>query len=98
GNAGAVPPVQYMRVEVLDGSTTLNTNSIQVKLDGTALTTHITQPANITTIAAQTPILGAGTAHTNTLIYADSGGMSYTNFWSFTVGNYQTIPAEYALA
>src|SRR5207248_9711180 len=49
GNSGAVPPAPYMWVELLDGSTTVNTNSIQFKLDGTALTTKITKPANITT-------------------------------------------------
>jgi len=74
GNAGAVPPAPYMYVDLLDGSTTVDTNSISFALDGTLLATNITKSANITTVGAQAQLLGAGTAHTNTLIYADSGG------------------------
>ncbi len=94
----AVPPAPYMYVQVIDGATTVNTNSISFALDGTLLATNITKAANLTTVVAQAPILGAGTVHTNSLIYANSAGTSYTNIWTFTVGNYPAITAQYALA
>ncbi len=97
GNPGPVPAAPYMYADILDGATTVNTNSISFALDGTFLATNITKSASITTVGAQAPLLGAGTAHTNTLIYADSGGARYTNIWTFTVGNYPTIPAAYAV-
>jgi hypothetical protein len=98
GNSTAVPAAPYMWVEVLDGGTTLDTNSVTFALDGTLLATNITKSANITTIGAQAPALVANSVHTNTLIYADSGGARFTNVWTFTVGNYPTIPAAYAIA
>src|SRR5439155_13086001 len=98
GNLTAIPPAPYMWLEVLDGGTTLNTNSISFALDGTLLATNITKSANITTIGAQAPLLLANSVHTNKLIYADSAGTSYTTIWTFTVGNYPTIPAAHAVA
>jgi hypothetical protein len=98
GNAGAVPPAPYMFVDLLDGSTTVNTNSITLALDGTLLATTITKTTNVTTVGAQSPLLLANSVHTNRLIFADSGGTSYTNNWTFTVGNYPTIPSAYSLA
>lgn len=98
GNAGAVPPAPFMWVEVMDGSTSLNPGSIAWSLDGNTVTHSVAKSGDVSTITAQAPMLAAGSVHTNTLIYADSSGALSTNVWTFTVGNYPTIPAEYALA
>jgi len=42
-----------MYVDLLDGSTTVDTNSISFALDGTLLATNITKSANITTVGAR---------------------------------------------
>ncbi len=97
GNAGPVPPAPYIWVEVMDGSTTLSPGDVSLLLDGNALTTSINKSGSVSTIAAQAPLLAANSAHTNTLVYADSAGSRFTNVWTFTVGAYPTIPAEYAL-
>jgi hypothetical protein len=86
-----------MWVEIMDGSTTLAPASITFSLDGSVLPHTVTKDGTISTIAAQAPMLAAGSVHTNRLVYADAGGASFTNVWAFTVGSYSTIPAEYAL-
>jgi hypothetical protein len=97
GNAGAVPPAPFIWAEVLDGTTTLNAGSISLSLDGSVLPTTVTKAGAVTTITAQAPSMAASSAHTNVLVYADSGGARFTNTWALTVGAYATIPAEYAV-
>jgi hypothetical protein len=98
GTAGPVPPAPYVWVEVMDGATALDPGSVKLTLDTTPLTPVITKSGTVSTIAAQAPMLPAGSVHTNSLIYADAGGRSFTNVWTFTVGSYPTIPAAYAIA
>lgn len=99
GNGAAVPPAPYGWVDILDGANTVNPSSVELKLDGNALTPlkHVKNgPTN--TFSAQYPLMAASSAHTNTLIYADSTGAKYTNTWTFTVSGYTTINSNYAVA
>lgn len=98
GNAGAVPPAPFMWAEILDGAAALDAGSVVWRLDGNALSAQVTKDGSVSRVTAQAPTLAAGSLHTNVLIYAASGGQSLTNVWTFTVGSYPTIPAEYALA
>ncbi len=97
GVPSAVPPAPFIWADIQDGSTTLATSGLELLLDGKALATQTSKTGNISMISAQAPQLAAGSLHTNVLIYADSGGKKYTNTWTFTVGSYVTLPAEYAL-
>lgn len=82
--------------ELEDGSSTLvNTNSISLSLNGSAVAPTITKSGAITTVAfTPTSILPAGSTNTAVLIYRDSAAapQTYTNTFQFVVQNYPTLP------
>ncbi len=98
GVGTTVPPAPLIQVEITDGSTAVNQNSVTLSLDGTALTPTVTKAGSVTSAKAQAPLLKASSVHTNVLVFADAAGTLTTNTWTFTVSNFPTIPAEYALS
>ena len=76
-------------IEAIDGNpTTINTNTVVMQVDGSAVTPVITKSGNITTISySPGSPLSAGVLHTAFFTVKDSNNNSYTNSWSFTTGH-----------
>jgi hypothetical protein len=103
GNAGGFV------VQVKDqGGATLNTGSVQLTLNGTAVTpvTPIPRVASGTNgvidtsllIYKASPLLTPGTTYTVNISYTDSGGGTVAGaVRKFVAGSYTTIPPEYAV-
>jgi hypothetical protein len=83
------------QVGLQDKTTTVNTNTIAVQLDGNSVTGAVTQASGLTTINYTAPaLLGSGSTHSIKLVFADSAGVYQTNNLSFTVVTYTGIPAS----
>jgi len=82
GNASAVPLV----ITLIDGTTTVNTGTVQLSLNGTPVSPQTLSKVGNTTTVKFTPS-GNWTAANNQvrLVYADSASASHTNTWSFGV-------------
>jgi hypothetical protein len=82
-------------VELEDGgSAQVNTNSISLSLNATAVAAAITKSGTITTVAfSPATVLPAGSSNSIRLAYSDNGTPSqlFTNTFQFTVENYVTI-------
>ncbi|PWU14452.1 MAG: hypothetical protein C5B50_17275 [Verrucomicrobia bacterium] len=87
-------------------STQVNTNTIQMRLNGTLVTPRITQTNNaadvyaVTTVQYQVPpSLAPGSSNTVVITFSDNNTPtpnSFTTNFSFVVANYLTIPGTYA--
>jgi hypothetical protein len=89
-NAGPRPPLGAV---INPGTTTLNPGSVRLLLDGNEVLTTVTTNAQNRIVisgraATELPRLSA---HTNTLVYADTLKGWQTNQWSFTVTDYDVI-------
>jgi hypothetical protein len=87
-------------VQILDQSTSVNTNTIAIKLDGnTVVATSITKVGTTTFVAYnQFPtLLAANSTHSVQVDFQDSAGAPITRTLSFTVPAYGTLQAGYAL-
>ncbi|HEX7862010.1 MAG TPA: hypothetical protein VF773_16880 [Verrucomicrobiae bacterium] len=98
GNGGPVPPAPFMWVEMLDGGSALDPNSVVWTLDGNPLVATTTKSGNTNTITVQAPTLNPNSVHTNRLVYATADGARYTNSWPFTVSNYPIPQDSYRLS
>lgn len=97
--ATGVYPTPAITVVVSPGSTTINSNSFVLSMDGTALATTVAPDGaaatNFDVTASVSTILDPASVHTLNLVYNDSLLGNRTNTWSFTVANFQqvTLPA-----
>jgi hypothetical protein len=92
GQTGVVPSPSISMV--LDqGSTTVNSSSIKLYMDGLLRSNAVVTPSpptfSVTDSVAN--LLGPGTTHSLSLVWSDSVVGSKTNTWSFTVLNYQSV-------
>jgi hypothetical protein len=88
-------------ITLQDLSTSVNTNTIAVTVDGTNNVTpslSISKAGTVTTVGYnQFPALYAGgSAHTLQISFQDDTGSPVSRTLSFTVPAYQTVPASYA--
>ncbi len=89
-----------VKANITDLGTTVTAGSIQLYLNGTALTPTVGPKVNgVTPVTAyQIPPLAAGAAATAQLVYSTSGGGPFTNTWSYTVaGSYPVLNAAWAV-
>ena len=85
---------------ITNGASTLVAGSIKLKLDGSLVSPPptISSAGGLTNIShPATSLLASGSTHTYTLTYDDNLAASYTNEVQFTVVNYATLPAAYAI-
>lgn len=85
---------------ITNGATTVVAGSIQLKLDGSPVSPPptISSGGGLTNVSYQSPgFLAAGSTHVYTLTYNDNLGSNYTSEAVFTVANYLTLPAAYAI-
>jgi hypothetical protein len=90
-------PVQ---IRFRDGTAkTLDQNSVVMKLDGNTVATTKTGPTDGVTTFTHQPatFFVANSTHTVSVDYKDSAGASFNETWSFTVQDYVTIPASWAV-
>ena len=86
-------------MELADGQTAVNKDSIQVKFDGATATASVNKPDTTTTITYSAPApLAAGSVHTVQVVFADNGTppTSQTIDRSFTVQQYVAMPTDFA--
>ena len=83
GNEPNNPPIL---ISIRNADTQVNTNSIQLRLDGASLTPTVI-PTSLGADVAYSPSLLATGWHTVTLIFNDSAATSVTNEWQFHVAN-----------
>ncbi len=99
-NATGVGPQPEISVVLDQGDTTINSGSIQIKLDGATLTRVVNATPPTYTATAQTPaILDPNSSHSVEVTWQDSVAGSKSSTWSFTVANYQNVilPAPFYL-
>jgi hypothetical protein len=102
GESGA-PAVYSFRATISNGETAVVPGSIQLKLDGVAVSPAptISPAGEMTEVSFQAPgLLASGSTHTYALSYNDTAvpPSSYTKEVRFTAANYPTRPANYASA
>src|ERR1041385_3874679 len=97
-NAVNLPPDTVVSATCQDGSSPLNTNSVQLQFDGVTVTPVFVKNGLTTSMTYDPPgLLGALSSHTYQLAYGNAGGATpnTTNLVTFTVGPYvnYTLPA-----
>ncbi len=93
----AVSPDAPIRVELKDGGVPVKQDSIQLKLDGVAVTANKSAADGVTTLTYQpAQIFASGSKHTASLTYTDA--TQHTVTWSFTTEIYGTLPATAKVA
>lgn len=95
----AAPFGSPVQVSFQDGTTTLDQSSVVIKLDGTAVANPTkTSAAGITTFSYQPPgIFAPASTHTVSVDFKDNAGKAANESWTFTVQNYNIIPASAAV-
>ena len=94
-NAVNVSPSAAINITLIDGSTPVITNDIQLTLNNVAVSPTISKPTNITTISYQPPVnFVLSSTNTVTLVFNDTASTLVTNTWSFTVAS-QFLIAEH---
>jgi hypothetical protein len=89
-----VSPSRSIRIELANGTTTVNANSIVLKVNSQTVTPTITSGA--TTVVTHPPVgpggyWPSGSSNTIELSFTDSAGTQYSYTWSFQVVNYRTL-------
>jgi hypothetical protein len=88
-------------VTLVDGTTTVRTNTIQLSLNGapvSALLSNNVAATGLTQVSYQpTGGLVAGSSNTVRLVFSDSGGSSYDQQWSFVVVGSAPLPGLLAV-
>ena len=90
----AAEPAQAIRITIQNGSTQLDTNSVQLFLDNTKVTPTLVSGGDTNSITYQrTNVFAPLSTHTFTLIFSDNGSPVFrqTNSYQFTVVNYTNI-------
>ncbi len=80
--------VPVVTARIVNRDTAVNTNSIQLQLDGAAVSPTVVPDPNGDGASLAYPLspLPLPGSHTSTLIFKDSDGVSQTNRWSFVLG------------
>lgn len=81
--------------QITAGSTTVNSGTVQLAVDGVPVGSTVSTVAGTTTVTATFPpanLMAAGT-RTATLVWSDSGGTAHSNNWSFTVSKWVLLNA-----
>ena len=85
GSAGNGSSAQIV-ITLFDGTTTVNTNTIQLSVNNTTVIPQTRSKVGNKTIIKYSPNGNWATANNAVrLVYADSGSASHTNTWTFTV-------------
>jgi hypothetical protein len=82
-----------------DGFYAVNPGTVAFSFDGVNQpAATVTKVGTLTTIHYTPGVLASGSSHSYQVVYSDNGpGLPQTNLLSFTVVNYETLPASYAL-
>jgi hypothetical protein len=95
GNSSAAPIV----VVLFDGATAVNTNSIQLSLNGSSVPATVTKTGNKTTITHNPNPGRTDINNLMRLVFSDSSGAAFTNTWSFSIitagGSATTITGQW---
>lgn len=94
-----ISPLASVEVELIDGSTTVNKDSVTLNVLGAAVTPTVTKNGTLTKVVYTHDVLfPQGSNITAILVYLDSASKSITNTWTFTtLSGAIVIPASYAL-
>jgi hypothetical protein len=80
--------VNLVKLTIADGTgTKVDTSSVQLQVDGAAVTPTVTSASGVTTVSyTPTTRLADNSDHTGTIMFKDSAGAGRTNSWNFHVG------------
>jgi hypothetical protein len=96
-NAASAAPGTPISVDILLGTYGINTNAINLTVDGNTVTPNFTVGVNDITVNYQPPTSFApGSTHTVAVSLTDSNNAAYSTTWSFTVDQYPTLPVSQA--
>jgi hypothetical protein len=84
--AGNEPNNTPILATIRNADTSVNTGSVQLKVDGASVTPVVTGTSLGAEVSYSPSLLATGT-HTITLIFSDSAATSVTNIWQFHVAN-----------
>jgi hypothetical protein len=94
-----VGPIVSLTVNLRDGTTAVDTNSVKLYLDNNPVpaTVQKTDTTN-TTVKYNAGLLAALSAHTYSVAFSDNGtpATALSNSFNFTVANYLTLPSSLA--
>jgi hypothetical protein len=97
-----IPPNPLLQIVIADGTATVNTNTVVLKLNGSTVSPSITQagPSPLqTTVSYQVPIfLGSGSSNFVALTFQDSAAHNLGAQYNFYVGPYVSLPNSAAQA
>lgn len=92
-----VPPNPLLKIVLNDGTTTVNTNTVQLKFNGAAVPATVVRTAPTTVISYQvTNFLDVASTNAVVLTYQDSAGAALGVQYAFIVGPYVALPASAA--
>ena len=89
--AVSVSPQLLFNANIRDASTTVNTNTIQLSLNGTSVAANISKTTNLTTISFQAPGLLPPGSNYYTLLFRDSASTLFSNRLDFMVAAYTNL-------
>lgn len=96
GSSGA-PALPLIRGEIQAGASAINLESVRMLVNGAAVTATVSQSGATTVVQYTIPtLLAAGSAQNVRIEAKDSANRDVVQEWSFTVGNYATLPAAIA--
>lgn len=84
--------------QLTDGSTTVDSGSIKLSVDGAQLSPTTTKAGAVTTVAADLSMAPlSGGKHVASIVWNETGGAAHSNSWTFTVQNWVTLDASLAV-
>jgi len=92
-------PLPTIRADLTDAGTTVQTNTIVLKVDGNTVVPAITKTGGVTTVSYLPPNILASGSHSVELTFTDSAANSGGGTWSFAVQDYSLlafVPASWA--
>jgi len=96
GSVGASPE-PLIQVVIVDGATPIDGSKVALTFNGAPVTPSVTRSGNSTTVSyTGSTLLTANTLQSASVTFAD-GTTSRTNSWTFTTGNFVTLPAGTAV-
>ena len=91
-NQGNVTPLPPISATLNPGSTTIDSGSISLSLDGTPLATTVNYTGSNYVLSASTPsLLLPYSTHTAGVVFSDSVAGAQSKTWTFTVCNFQNV-------
>jgi len=95
----SVSPLPLLQIELIDGTATVDTGTVDLKLNGISVPPTIDRSAPNTTISYQvTNILASGSSNFVALTYQDSAANNLGAQYAFYVGQYVGLPSDAAQA